>query len=171
MDRVYTRFRVRRTVGGPFARRLPSLNPRFMRNGLLMLVLVMGVSALLYTWLGSSTTVKPMAYSGPGSFLADVQAGTVTKVVQQGETLSVYTKDQGANPTDPSYTVSVPNVLTQVSQDIAAAAAAGGVPQPTFDPKPAPDNSWIGLVLTGPAAADHHRRLHLLHDAAGPGDE
>jgi cell division protease FtsH len=125
------------------------LNPRFMRNGLLMLVLVMGVSALLYTWLGSSQTAKTMAYSGPGSFLADVQAGTVTKIIQQGESLSVYTKDQGANPTDPAYTVSVPNVLTQVSQDVAAAAAKGSVAQPTFDPKPAPDNSWIGLVLTG----------------------
>ncbi len=62
-----------------------------MRNGLLMLVLVMGVSALLYTWLGSSTPAKTMAYSGPNSFLADVAAGTVTKVVQQGETLSVFT--------------------------------------------------------------------------------
>jgi len=120
-----------------------------MRNGLLMLVLVMGVSALLYTWLSSSTTPKTTAYSGPDSFLADVQAGTVAKVVQQGESLSVYTKAQGANPADPAYTVNVPNVLTQVSQDIAAAAAKGGTAAPTFDPKPAPDNSWIGLVLTG----------------------
>jgi ATP-dependent metalloprotease FtsH len=120
-----------------------------MRNGLLMLVLVMGVSAMLYTWLGSSTTAKTMAYSGPGSFLADVQAGTVTKVVQQGETLSIFTKAQDANATEPAYTVSIPNVLTQVSQDVAAAAAKGGVAQPTFDPKPAPDNSWVGLVLTG----------------------
>jgi cell division protease FtsH len=125
------------------------LNPRFMRNGLLMLVLVMGVSALLYTWLGSSTTVPPHPYSGPGSFLADVQAGTVAKVVQQGEALSVFTKAQDPNATDPAYTVNVPNVLTQVSQDIAAAAAKGGNAQPTFDPKVAPDNSWIGLVLTG----------------------
>jgi cell division protease FtsH len=125
------------------------LNPRFMRNGLLMLVLVMGVSALLYTWLGSSTTVPPHPYSGPGSFLADVQAGTVAKVVQQGEALSVYTKAQDPLATDPAYTVNVPNVLTQVSQDIAAAALKGDTAQPTFDPKVAPDNSWIGLVLTG----------------------
>ena len=63
-----------------------------MRNGLLMLVLVMGVSALLYTWLGSSTPPETKAYSGPVSFLADVQAGQVTRVVQQGETISVYLK-------------------------------------------------------------------------------
>ena len=31
-----------------------------MRNGLLMLVLVMGVSALLYTWLGSFTDLDDM---------------------------------------------------------------------------------------------------------------
>ncbi len=123
------------------------MNPRFMRNGLLMLVLVMGVSALLYTWLGATPQVATKAYSGPTSFLEDVQKGDVVKVVQQGETLNVYTK--GGKPDAPTYTLNVPNVLTQVSQDIAAAAAKGGVPQPTYDPKPAPDNSWIGLVLTG----------------------
>src|SRR5205823_14827120 len=79
----------------------------------------------------------------------DVQAGTIQKVVQQGETLSVFTKAQEPGATEPAYTVNVPNVLTQVSQDIVAAAAKGGNAQPTFDPKVAPDNSWIGLVLTG----------------------
>jgi cell division protease FtsH len=119
-----------------------------MRNGLLMLVLVMGVSALLYTWLGATPPVATRAYSGPTSFLEDVQKGEVVKVVQQGETLNVYTK-ANPKPDAPAYTLNVPNVLTQVSQDIAAAAAKGGVPPPTYDPKPAPDNSWIGLVLTG----------------------
>ena len=125
------------------------MNPRFMRNGLLMLVLVMGVSALLYTWLGANDTVQTRPYSGPASFLADVEAGTVGRVIQSGETLSVFTSDQPASATEPAYTVTVANVLTQVSQDITAAAAKGGHPEPTFDPKPAPDNSWIGLVLTG----------------------
>jgi cell division protease FtsH len=124
------------------------LNPRFMRNGLLMLVLVMGVSALLYTWLGSSTTDQPHAYSGPASFLQDVQDGKVRQVVQQGESLSVFLNDNTSQDT-PSYTVNVANVLTQVSQDIAAAAEKGNVGQPVYLPKPAPDNSWIGLVVTG----------------------
>jgi cell division protease FtsH len=114
-----------------------------------MLVLVMGVSALLYTWLGASQTVKSLPYSGPSSFLEQVEQGKVGRVVQSGETLSVFDKTLPATATDPTYTVTVPNVLTQVSQDIAAAAAKGSQAAPTFDPKPAPDNSWIGLVLTG----------------------
>jgi cell division protease FtsH len=120
-----------------------------MRNGLLMLVLVMGVSALLYTWLGSSPQTNTRAYSGDtSSFLADVKAGKVTKVTQLGETLSVFLNDNTSKDT-PSYTVSVVNVLTQVSQDIAAAAKDGGVPTPIYDPKPTPDNSWVGLLVTG----------------------
>ena len=56
-----------------------------MRNGLLMLVLVMGVSALLYTWLGSSGTANPPhSYSGPGSFLEQVEKGEIAKVEQHG---------------------------------------------------------------------------------------
>ena len=50
------------------------MNPRFMRNGLLMLVLVMGVSALLYTWLGSSSQTPPTAW---GQFLTNVEKGEV----------------------------------------------------------------------------------------------
>ena len=124
------------------------MNPRFMRNGLLMLVLVMGVSALLYTWLGANTETEAHAYSGPESFLADVEAGTVKRVVQQGDTLTVFLT---ANNTDdePDYTVTVPSVITEVDVAIREAAAKGGVPEPIFDPKRAPDNSWIGLVLTG----------------------
>ena len=95
--------------------------------------------------------------------------GKVKKVIQEGETLSVYLV--GDSETEPSYTVSVPNVLTQVSQDIAAAAESGSVAQPTFQPKPAPDNSLDRARPHRAAAADHHRRLHLLHDATGPGHE
>ena len=124
------------------------MNPRFMRNGLLMLVLVMGVSALLYTWLGSSNETPPHAYSGPNSFLADVEKGTVEKVIQQGDTLSVFLRG-AETPDEPEYTVTVPSVITDVDVAIQAAAAKGGVDQPIFDPKRAPDNSWIGLVLTG----------------------
>ncbi len=120
-----------------------------MRNGLLMLVLVMGVSALLYTWLGANDQTEARPYSGPTSFLADVEAGTVAKVVQQGDTLSVFTKANVQEPDEPEYTVTVPSVITDVDVAIQAAAAKGGVPQPVFDPKRAPDNSWIGLVLTG----------------------
>jgi cell division protease FtsH len=121
------------------------LNPRFMRNGLLMLVLVMGVGALLYTWLAGSNTTQPVAY---GQFLTNVSAGQVTAVTQQGNTLTV------TDTNKQTYTVTTPgldgvnfNALT----DIKAAAAAGGHPfdQNKYEVKPAADNSWVGLVLTG----------------------
>jgi len=125
-----------------------SLNPKFFRNGIVMLVLVVGTVALLYTWISSSGTIKPRPYSGPGSFLADVAEGKVERVVQQGETLTVNLRGS-ATPTTPDYTVTVPNILTQVQQDIDKAVTTAGVAAPIFDPKPAPDSSWIGLLLTG----------------------
>ena len=146
------------------------MNPRFMRNGLLMLVLVMGVSALLYTWLGSTSPAKTMAYSGPSSFLEEVQKGEVGKVVQQGETLSVF-EDAANTATEPAYTVTVPNVLTQVSQDIATAAGARQRPATDLRPEAGAGQLVDRAGAHGLAAADHHRRLHLLHDAAGPGHE
>jgi cell division protease FtsH len=68
-------------------------------------------------------------------------------VTHQGETLSVDVKGTGEENV-PDYTVTVPNVLTQVFQDINTAAADGGTP-PIYEAKPAPDTSWIGLLLTG----------------------
>jgi cell division protease FtsH len=126
------------------------LNPKFFRNGIVMLVLVVGTVALLYTWISASNTMATKAYSGPKSFLEDIAKGNVEKVVQQGETLTVdLTTAAGGVPAKPEYTVTLPNVLTQVSQDIRTAAEKGAVAEPTFDPKPAPDTSWIGLLLTG----------------------
>jgi cell division protease FtsH len=121
------------------------LNPRFMRNGLLMLVLVMGVGALLYTWLAGSNTQQPVAY---GQFLTYVGQGQVKSVSQQGNTLTV------TDTSGKAYTVTTPgldgvnyNALTDIRQ----AAAAGGHPfdQNQYEVKPAADNSWVGLVLTG----------------------
>ena len=124
------------------------MNPRFFRNGIVMLVLVVGTVALLYTWISSSPSNPPHAYSGPNSFLADVAAGKVEKVVQQGDTLTVDLK--GGPQNQPEYTVTVPNVLTQVQQDIDKALEKGGqTASPVYEPKPAPDTSWIGLLLTG----------------------
>ncbi len=62
------------------------MNPKFFRNGIVMLVLVVGTAALLFTWISQSSTVQPIGYS---QFLSDVGAGKVTKVVQQGTTLNV----------------------------------------------------------------------------------
>ena len=65
------------------------MNPKFFRNGIVMLVLVVGTVALLYTWISASGTAKTMGY---GDFLARVQAGEVEKVEQQGDTLNVKLK-------------------------------------------------------------------------------
>jgi cell division protease FtsH len=131
-------------AGGPFVRRL-LLNPRFMRNGLLMLVLVMGVSALLYTWLGASTQTQP---TGWGQFLTNVSNGEVAKVTQQDQLLTVKsTKGTEYTVVAPVF----PGLNIDVLQKIQEAAGAGGHPfdQNQYELKQAADNSWIGLVLTG----------------------
>ena len=119
------------------------MNPKFFRNGIVMLVLVVGTAALLFTWINSTTPSTPIGYS---QFLSDVGSDKVDSVVQQGETLTV--KLKGASTT---YTVTVPSVLTQVLNDMVAAAKVNNVtlsPQ-IFKAEPAPDTSWLGLLLTG----------------------
>ena len=102
------------------------MNPKFFRNGIVMLVLVVGTVALLYTWVTSSNPTTTRPYSGPGSFLEDVESNRVEKVVHQGDTLSVHLKDVGTGP-QPDYTVTVANVLVQVQQDIARAVESADV--------------------------------------------
>jgi len=119
------------------------LNPKFFRNGIVMLVLVVGTAALLFTWIQSTTPTNAVGYS---AFLNDVAAGNVTNVVQQGDTLTVKSKG-----TPPTYTVTVPNVLTQVFPDMVAAAktTSKDLPPDVYKAEPAPDTSWLGLLLTG----------------------
>ncbi len=119
------------------------MNPKFFRNGIVMLVLVVGTVALLYTWLSSSPSSPDIAYS---AFLDNVGKGQVQEVIHQGDTLTV-TPTGGGKP----YTVNVPNLLTQVYQDMQAAAKDTGktLPADVYKVKPAPDTSWIGLLLTG----------------------
>ena len=47
------------------------MNPKFFRNGIVMLVLVIGTALLLFTWIQSSTPNQQIGYS---RFLSDVQA-------------------------------------------------------------------------------------------------
>ncbi len=121
------------------------MNPKFFRNGIVMLVLVVGTAALLFTWLSSSTQANDVSYS---EFLAKVQAGQVAKVVQQDSTLTVTPK--GATTT---YTVVTPGLagLHDVLADINAAAQRGNVTLASdfYAAKQAPDTSWLGLLLTG----------------------
>jgi cell division protease FtsH len=120
------------------------LNPKFFRNGIVMLVLVVGTAALLFTWIQSTSPAKQPGYS---QFLADVQAGNVTSVTQQGETLTVTSKT-----TPSTYTVTVPApVVTKVLDDMQVAAKAGNItlPNTIYAADPTPDTSWLGLLLTG----------------------
>jgi cell division protease FtsH len=119
------------------------LNPKFFRNGIVMLVLVVGTAALLFTWI---TTTSQPSNTGYSKFLAEVQQGKVAKVTQQGTTLTV----ERADDPKTTYTVIVPTVLTQVWTDMQVAADKGGHPlQPdVFAAQPAPDTSWLGLLLT-----------------------
>ncbi len=121
------------------------MNAKFLRNGIVMLVLVAGTVALLYTWVQSSAPATAVSYS---EFRTSVAAGNVAKVVQDGETLTVTAKNE---PTK-TYTVVVPNPITgNVEEDMRAAATEGGNPLPggAYTRKPTADTSWVGLILTG----------------------
>ncbi len=120
------------------------MNARFFRNGIVMLVLVVGTVVLLYTFLLQQPQSNTTGYS---QFLADVQAGKVTHVDQQSQTLTVY---EGTDTT-PAYTVTVPTVLTNVLTDMQTAAKAGNVTLKAnaFSAKEPTDTSWLGLILTG----------------------
>jgi cell division protease FtsH len=118
------------------------LNAKFARNGIVMLVLVVGTLVLLWQLLGQTTSASSTAYS---QFLANIQAGQVQTVTQEQSTLTVTPKGGGQ-----TYTVTVPPILTNVLQDMQAAAKTGGVTlsSDVFAAKDAPDTSWIGLLVT-----------------------
>jgi cell division protease FtsH len=118
------------------------LNAKFLRNGIVMLVLVVGTVALLAAVLLSPSPGNTKGYS---EFLQQVQVGQVTTISQQDQTLTV---NKGAQAQGGSYTVIVPTVLTDVYGDVQKAAAAGGKTPPQFQAEKAPDTSWLGLVLT-----------------------
>ncbi len=119
------------------------MNPKFFRNGIVMLVLVVGTAALLFTWITTSGQTNSTGYS---AFLADVSEGEVKKVTQQGTTLTVVTTDTP----EKTYTVIVPTVLTQVWPDMQEAAKVANktLDKDIFQATPAPDTSWLGLLLT-----------------------
>jgi cell division protease FtsH len=123
------------------------LNPKFFRNGIVMLVLVVGTAALLFTWLTSSTQTDDISYS---EFLTNVRENKVAQVVQEDNKLTVTPKGSAV-----TYIVFAPGVPglpnADVFADMRTAADVGNV---TLDPgiysvKPVADNSWFGLLLTG----------------------
>jgi cell division protease FtsH len=116
-----------------------SLNPKFFRNGIVMLALVVVALAVVFTLVTQSTPANDKAYN---DFLTDVQEGQVSKIVQEGSKLSVTAGNE-------TYTVVVPGLLADAYDDVAAAAAAGNKQVPTFQAQQAPDTSWLGIIITG----------------------
>jgi cell division protease FtsH len=117
-----------------------SLNPRFFRNGIVMLALVIVALAVVFTVVNQTSPNNTRAYS---DFLGDVQAGQVTDVLQEGNNLTVTTKE------NKTYTVIVPGLLAnQVLGDMQK-AVGDGKPTPKFGAKAAPDNGWISILITG----------------------
>jgi cell division protease FtsH len=115
------------------------LNPKFFRNGIVMLALVVVALAVVFTLVTQSTPANDKAYN---DFLTDVQEGQVSKIVQEGSKLSVTAGNE-------TYTVVVPGLLADAYDDVAAAAAAGNKQVPTFQAQQAPDTSWLGIIITG----------------------
>ena len=105
------------------------MNPKFFRNGIVMLALVVVALAVVFTLVTQSTPANDKAYN---DFLTDVQEGQVSKIVQEGSKLSVTAGNE-------TYTVVVPGLLADAYDDVAAAAAAGNKQVPTFQAQQAPD--------------------------------
>ena len=101
-DAISTHGDARRRLFHPEA---SSLNPKFFRNGIVMLVLVVGTAALLFTWLTSSTTATDAWYS---QFLQNVEAGIVATVVQEDDKLTV--KPVGPGQRDIVFAPGVPGL-------------------------------------------------------------
>jgi cell division protease FtsH len=136
----YTRIDGRRTTSSETPE--ASLNAKFFRNGVVMLVLVVGTVLLLYTWLIQTPNPPSVGYS---KFLDDVRNGTVTSVVQTDQSLTVTSRD------GTQYTVEIPSLLTDVNSQMQEAAQAGNI---TLDPniykkEKQQDTSWLGLLLSG----------------------
>ncbi|HEX2754992.1 MAG TPA: ATP-dependent metallopeptidase FtsH/Yme1/Tma family protein, partial [Candidatus Limnocylindrales bacterium] len=118
------------------------MNPRFFRNGIVMLLLVVVALAVVLTVVNSTTPSSNTPYS---VFLDNVQSDKVASALQEGSTLTVTPK-----PDATKYTVVIPGLLVnQVLDDMTKAAATTKVPRPILEAKQAPDNGWISILITG----------------------
>jgi cell division protease FtsH len=130
------------------------LNSRFLRNGIVTLVLVVGTAALLYMFIFPDTKSDAIPYSGTGtptSFLQLVAQGDVTKVTQRGAALEIETKQTDNQGKPLVKTSNVPSELaTDLQADITSHCVA---PSCTTAPQvvgaPASDGGqWISLLVT-----------------------
>jgi len=99
------------------------LNPRFFRNGIVMLLLVVVALAVVLTVVNTTTPTSNVQYS---DFLTNVAKKQVSKVLQEGSSLTVTAGD------GQTYTVVVPGLLAdQVLPDMQRAVARGSRSRPS----------------------------------------
>ncbi len=132
------------------------MNNRFLRNGLLTLVLVVGTAALLYMFLFQATPSQDIPYSGVSassgvpSLQQEVTLGQVASITQRGDVLEVTTNRTAASK-PVVLTSRVPSALTQVSTDLAVWCKASGSScqvVPPLTAEPANDGSaWLGVLF------------------------
>jgi cell division protease FtsH len=132
------------------------LNSRFLRNGIVTLVLVVGTAALLYMFLFPGSAEKPIPYSGgEGSFLGYVRAGKVTQVEQQGAKLIITLNETDPTTRQPKIVTSqVPsqfatNIRDEINQVCSQAGAKCTPDSIRITPTDPPETGqWLGLLLT-----------------------
>ncbi|MEX1334769.1 MAG: cell division protein FtsH, partial [Candidatus Limnocylindrales bacterium] len=129
------------------------MNSRFMRNGLVTLVLVVGTAALLYLFLFNDQEPESIPYSGASvSVLSLVENGEVDSILTRGEALEITTTEIDEDTNQPvTYQSWIPAAITtDLQADIQAACAAGpDCESVEFRGEQADDgNAFFGLLLS-----------------------
>ena len=132
------------------------MNPRFLSNGIVTLVLVAAGFSLVYMLLFTGSSSQPIAYSGgENSFLGLVKAGQVKKVEQRGAKLEItLNRLDSQTKQNAVRTSQVPSQFsTNISEDIAAVCKE---PDAKCNPNleiaandPPETGQFLGLILTG----------------------
>jgi cell division protease FtsH len=129
------------------------LNSRFLRNGLVTLVLVVGTAALLYMFIFQSSPSTTIAYSGGtgNTFEQLVRQGQVSTVVQRGDKLEVTLKELDPSSQKPrKVTTQVASLFVDVRKDMSEwcqSPACEVVPQ--LKGEDANDSTaWLGILIS-----------------------
>lgn len=130
------------------------MNSRFLRNGIVTLVLVVGTAALLYMFIFPNTGREPIPYVGAGSFLELVSKGQVTKVTQSGGQLEIELKEIDEQTKKPAIRTSIvpSEFTTPVFADMRNACESAPTTctsTPTLIGAPPSDSgAWLSILLT-----------------------
>ena len=145
------------------------LNAKFLRNGIVMLVLVAGTVALLYTWVQSSTpspSRSATSSSSPTSRPGKVQTASSRTASRCARHPQARTAPDLHRPRPE------PDLHQRRGRHGRGRAARRRHARPAvYQRKPDPGHVVDRAAADGPAAAARDRRLHLLHDAPGPGHQ